>query len=152
MIIIANNSANVLKITPDGTVTEIMGREFDGHTTAACSAVATDKKGNVFITKLGGQGAFRIAPDGSVSRIIDTNGDGKGEILKTARSITIDSKGRVYIAGYGSQNIFRIDPPFGPPPGAPKAAKTVEPKAAKTVEPKREETPEIAAEPALTSP
>ena len=79
--------------------------------TAACTAVATDKKGNVFITKLGTHGAFRIAPDGSVSRMIDTNGDGKGETLKGARGVMVDSKGRVYIAGFGSQNIFRIDPP-----------------------------------------
>ena len=47
----------------------------------------------------------------------------------------VDSKGRVYIAGFGSQNIFRIDPPFGPPPPAPKGAK-------KPV-PKQEETPEV---------
>ena len=79
-----------------------------------------------------------------MSRIIDTNGDGKGETLKAARGVMVDSKGRVYIAGAGSQNIFRIDPPFGPPPPAPKAAKTPVPK--------QEETPEVSAEPASTLP
>ena len=45
-----------------------------------------------------------------ISEIIDSTGDGAGQVLTMARSTAVDSAGNVYVTGFTSDNVFRIAP------------------------------------------
>lgn len=53
---------------------------------------------------------FRISPDGAVTVIIDSSGDGAGNGLIAPTAIAVDDAGTVYVAGEVSTNVFKITP------------------------------------------
>ena len=106
--IAGNNSGNILRVTPQGEVTEIVGPVFEGRALGACSDVEVLPDGNVFFTRLGARAAWWLTPAGRLTELIDANGAGPGQMLKSARGIAADGKGNVYVSGAGSHNVFRV--------------------------------------------
>jgi sugar lactone lactonase YvrE len=134
--VIANNSGNLLRIAPDGKIVQLMGPTLDGVVLGSCLAVAVTAEGTVFLSRSGTHAAWRVARDGSPTKILDASGAGGGKSVKTARGIAVDGQGRVYVAGFGSDNVFRIVPP---PSGAERWG---------TPQPEAEKQPEGAPKPA----
>ena len=64
-------------------VQEIVDSTGDGggNTLSNPPGIAADANGNVFVTGLVSDNAFKIAPDGMVSELIDVTGDGEGNPL-----------------------------------------------------------------------
>jgi len=129
-----------------------MGKEVDGVFLSGCSAVAVTAEGTVFLSRFGRHSVWRVARDGSLTKILDASGAGDGKIVKAARGVAVDAKGRVYVTGLGSHNVFRIVPP---PAGAarwgektPAGAKTPEDAPAPEAEKKPEDAPGPAEAPA----
>ncbi len=106
-------SDNAFKITPDGTVVEIIDASGDGppaiHDLVSPWAVAVDAKRNVYLTGGLSNNAFRIAPSGAITEIIDNTGDGT-HLLNGPRGIAVDASRNVYVAGKDSDNAFKITP------------------------------------------
>ena len=46
----------------------------------------------------------------SITKIIDSTGDGAGNGLNSALGIAVDGAGNAYVAGFGSHNAFKITP------------------------------------------
>jgi len=58
----------------------------------------------------GSDNAFKIAPGGAITEIIDATGDGTGNTLDETWGVAVDSSGNVYVGGRGSDNAFKIAP------------------------------------------
>jgi cysteine-rich repeat protein len=55
--------------------------------------------------------AFQIDPNGVITQIIDSTGDGAGNGLSfPLHSVAVDGFGNVYVTGSNSNNAFKIDP------------------------------------------
>jgi len=102
-------SDNVFKITPGGTITEIIDSTGDGvgNTFNAPSGVATDSSGNVFVTGAASDNVFKITPGGTITQIMDSTGDGSGNTLNAPGHIATDSSGNVFVAT--GQGVFKIE-------------------------------------------
>jgi len=71
---------------------------------------SVDASGNVFVTGASSDNAFKITPDGTITEIIDSTGDGGGNILNAPFDIATDSSGNVFVTGFFSANAFKITP------------------------------------------
>lgn len=105
-------SNNVFKITPGGTITEIINSAGDGMggTLGGAYGLGVDQTENVYVTSYGTHCAFRISPGGVITKIIDQTGDGMGNQLMGPRGVAIDGNGDALIVGFLSNNVFRITP------------------------------------------
>ncbi len=105
-------SENAFKITPGGTVTEIIDSTGDGggNPLNFPTAIAVDGSGNVYVAGAGSDNAFKITPGGTVTEIIDSTGDGGGNPLVNPEGIAVDGSGNVYVTGFSSDNAFKITP------------------------------------------
>ena len=109
---------NVFKIASNGTVSLVLdpnnGMPLDpnGVTVgfAAPQGVTVDDSGNVYVAVRGSHNAFRIAPNGVATEIINSTGDGMGNTLNFPFGIALDSSGNVFVSGAFSHNAFQIDP------------------------------------------
>jgi cysteine-rich repeat protein len=110
-VYVSGSSNNVFKITPGGVITQILDpngdgvHHFDCYVTGFCD-LAVDPSDNVYVTGTGSDNAFKIDPNGLITEIIDSTGDGTNW-LGFPVAITTDLVGNVYVAG---GNVFRIDP------------------------------------------
>ncbi|MHC4697394.1 MAG: SBBP repeat-containing protein [Planctomycetota bacterium] len=98
-----------------------MGNELDG-----ARGIAVDDSGNAYVTGDRSDNAFMITPDGVITGIIDSTGDGMGSTLYRATSIAVDDWGNAYVTGALSDNAFKIelrDPPDLPADEEHQAAK-----------------------------
>jgi len=103
-------SNNAFKITPGGTITEIIDGAGDGvNGLASTFGIAVDAAGNVYVAGIGSNNAFKITPGGTITEIIDSTGDGVNGLLNPQR-IAVDAAGNVYVAGDNSNNAFKITP------------------------------------------
>jgi hypothetical protein len=124
--------SNVIRITPGGVVTEIIGRvnrlRFSAGTgagdeplgVAALFGLVVDSNDNVYVAGGASNNVFRItAPDTcstnttpcTITEIIDSAGDGMaGNELDRPNPLVVDSNDNVYVSGRGSDNVFRITP------------------------------------------
>lgn len=105
-------SDNVLKLTPDGRLSQSIGPEGDGrgHRLDAPRNVAVDAKGNVYTAGEWSMNAFRIAPDGKIAQLVDELGDGQGHRLRRPVWVSVDSRGNLFVAGQNSNNVLRVGP------------------------------------------
>ena len=108
MFIAGNNSANILRVAPDAKVTEVVGSRFEGRILGACSDMTARADGHVFFTRLGARSAWWLTPDGKLTELLDANGAGGDQRLKSARGVAADAAGNVYVTGLGSHNVFRV--------------------------------------------
>jgi hypothetical protein len=106
------NSHNVFKITPGGTITEIIDATGAGlgAPLTGPSRLATDSAGNVYVIGEDSDNAFKIEPDGSTTELIDMLGDGQGNLLDGPKGIAVDSAGNVFVSSWNNAQVFRIEP------------------------------------------
>jgi sugar lactone lactonase YvrE len=131
VLIADNNSNQVLKVTPSGTLSVFAGTGASGAPTpgpATGSAVfqptgiAVDSAGNVYISTggqtAGGNEVLKVTPSGTLSVIAGNGTYGNAPIAGTATSsplynpeaVAVDSSGNVYIANHGSSEILKVTP------------------------------------------
>ncbi len=107
-------SCNVFKITPGGTITQIIDETGDGFSPLDLpKAIAVDHLGNVFVAGEASANAFKISPAGAITEIIDAGGDGLGARLRLPRGIAVNRAGDVFVSGRRSDNVFKITPNGG---------------------------------------
>ena len=115
----------VHKITPDGAVIAIAGREFesgylDDKGSAARfsspSGIAVDDSGNLYVADSFNQTIRKLTPDGIVSTLAGTRGaigsaDGKGSSARfnNPSRVAVDNGGNVYVLEY-AHAIRKITP------------------------------------------
>jgi sugar lactone lactonase YvrE len=106
---------NAFKITPAGAVTEIIDATGDGagNTLELPRPIAVDSGGNVYV----GSGnapspdhVFKITPQGIITEIIGSAGDGAGNPLDNPMGLAVDAEGNVYVVATASRNAFKITP------------------------------------------
>jgi len=104
------NTDNVFKITPGGTITEIIDSTGDGGGKVLLNpwGLEVDGSGNVYVTGISSHNAFKITPGGTITEIIDATGDGGGNTLSGPRGIAWATNGNVFVVGTGSENVFKI--------------------------------------------
>ena len=90
----------------DSTITEIIF----GDTLVGPGSIAVDNLGNVYVTGLSSDNAFKVTPDGVITEIINSNGDGMGNTLDYPFDIAVDDLGNAYVTGLFSANAFKITP------------------------------------------
>jgi len=73
-------------------------------------AVAVDSSDNVFVAGGSSDNVFKITPNGGIAEIIDSTGDGTGNILNNPINLATDSLGNMYVVGIFSNNAFKITP------------------------------------------
>lgn len=105
-------SDNVFKLTPFGTITQIIGPAGDGlgNPLDGAAGVAVDGAGNVFVSGAMSHNVFRITPDGAISEVIDQSGDKAGNGLERPMGLDVDGAGNLYVTGVFSRNAFRVAP------------------------------------------
>jgi len=70
--------------------------------------LAVDAAGNVYVAASGSNNAFKITPDGTITKLIGNGGDHLGNLLERPRGIGVDELGNVFVAGFTSDNLFQI--------------------------------------------
>jgi sugar lactone lactonase YvrE len=110
VFVVGSVSDNVFKITPGGTITEVLDADGDcaGHLLDGPQGLAVDGDGNVYVTSLNNGNVFEVTPAGVVTVLIDGAGDGMGNGLTEPRGVAVDAAGTVYVSGSASDNVFRI--------------------------------------------
>ena len=103
---------NVFKITPGGTITEIIDATGDGagNTLSIPFGIAVDGSGNVFVAGAVSDNVFKITPGGTITEIIDATGDGAGNTLDNSTLIAVDGSENLFVTGGDSDNAFKITP------------------------------------------
>jgi len=108
-------SDNVFKITPGGTITEII----DSSALVRPTGIAVDSSGNVFVADEGTDNVFKISTPGTcstggtpctINEIIDSTGDGISA-FDEPEGIAVDSSDNVFVIGRISDNVFKISTP-----------------------------------------
>ena len=64
-------------------------------------------EGNVFIAGFSSDNAFRVTPAGTITEIIDSAGDGIGNLLDRTTDVAVIDDGRVYVVS--EYNLFVIE-------------------------------------------
>src|SRR6185503_8368458 len=73
------------------------------------SDIAVDGTGNVYVTGVVNNQAFKIVPGGPITEIITAFGDGIGNFLTAPYGVAVDDvTGNVFVAGILSHNAFKI--------------------------------------------
>ena len=115
-------SHNVFKITPGGTISQIIdcnvNRPIDEIIDCAGPgtklfeqpfSVAVDGAGNVYVAGDISDNAFKIEPDGTITKIIDQDGDGTN-LFDAPIGVAVDGAGNVYVTAQNTHNAFKITP------------------------------------------
>jgi hypothetical protein len=101
-------SNNAFKITPGGTVTQIIDSTgVSGNPLLIATSVAVDLAENVYVAGKFSAAVFKITPGGIITQIIDSSGDGANTFSFPTR-VVVDSGSNVYAAT--SEGAFRITP------------------------------------------
>ncbi|MEU5667420.1 RICIN domain-containing protein [Streptomyces longwoodensis] len=116
----------VRKVTPDGTISTVVGNgtgayKGDGGPAAAAQlngphAVMTDGSGNLFIADYSNQRVRKVSADGTVSTVAGTgaagfSGDGgpaTSAKLSGPTGLAMDSSGDLFVADYGNHRVRKV--------------------------------------------
>lgn len=90
-------------------VTEVLDSSLAGVTVQTPSGVAVDGSDNVIVNTVL-SGAFRVEPDGTITRIIDSAGDGAGNLFGGGYEAAADAEGNAYLTSFSPSNVFRVSP------------------------------------------
>ncbi|NNL67280.1 MAG: hypothetical protein HKP30_13615, partial [Myxococcales bacterium] len=106
-VLVATETA-LLRIFPDGTVQHL----FDGSQPRVVwgepKGIGFDALGNAYGIGVG-RTAYRFAPDGTQTILIDWRGDGTNP-LKDPSDLAVLPDGTVFVSGEGGDDVFRIEP------------------------------------------
>jgi len=107
-----SGSDNIFKITPDGTITEIINHNYsnNGYSLSDGRAIDTDSKGNIYVVGTVSDNVLKITPDGDITEILNRNGAGPGKRLNAPMGIIVDYNDNVYVSGSYTDNVFKITP------------------------------------------
>jgi sugar lactone lactonase YvrE len=120
------NSQRVEKVTPDGTLSIIVGNGNSGAPTpgpATASSlsypygVAVDGSGNVYVADAGNNRVEKVDPDGTLSIFAGTGtagpptaGPAASSRLNSPLGVAVDGAGSVYIGDQGNSRVEKVDP------------------------------------------
>lgn len=109
-------SDNAFRISPTGSITEIVDASGDGVGRPLDNPVSmvVDSAGNAYVAGRVSDNVFMITPAGAVTEVIDASGDGQGNPLDWPKELAVDAAGNLYVLGHLSQNAFRITAPGQP--------------------------------------
>lgn len=75
--------------------------------------IAVDSAGNVYVAACGrstlSTGFFKITPDGDVTQLIDSMGDGVNPFA-CGVGVDVDSSDNAYVVAFSSDNVFKVTP------------------------------------------
>lgn len=76
------------------------------------TGTAVDGDGNLFVAGFVSRNAFQVTPDGTVTEIVDSGGDGSSS-LRSASAVATDSAGNVYVSAEQTNfgQVFQIETP-----------------------------------------
>jgi len=101
----------LLTATVSGATTrEIIDATVDGagNPLDTPQGIAADGSGNVYLSGVLSDNAFKITAGGVITEFIDATGDGAGNPLDMPRGIVVDGAGNVYVSGALSDNAFKV--------------------------------------------
>ena len=106
--VVAAASNNAFKITPAGTVTQIIGPDGDGlgHTLSNPIGVGVGTNGTVYVGGRSSNNVFKITSTGTITQILDAAGDGTHGV-NGPNSFAIGSDDTVYVT-CDSSGVFKI--------------------------------------------
>lgn len=106
-----NQSNNVFKIAPGGTITQIADTTGagPGMTLIQPRGIAVAANGTVFVAGFVTHNVLAIAPGGGIAEVIDSTGDGVNNLTYPI-SVATDASNNAYVTGHFSHNLFRISP------------------------------------------
>jgi uncharacterized protein (TIGR03437 family) len=104
----------VLKITPDGAVTTVLGTGFSGQRDSELSyprTVATGSDRSVFVADSYNHRVLRVSPDGKVTLVAGRGGAGSELTqLSYPRGVAADSEGNVFVSDNYNHRVLRVSP------------------------------------------
>ena len=116
VFVTGKDSDNVFMVPANGPISLIidpnsLDLDMDPNTSEFNEpfSVAVDGLGNVYVSALRSNNAFKITSNGVITEIINASGDDTHG-LNRASDIAVDDSGNVYVTGANSDNAFQIDP------------------------------------------
>jgi hypothetical protein len=114
--LVGAQSNNAFRVERGGEIVQIIDGSGDGQGNTLetffglyhPAEVIVDRDENAYVAGVVSHNVFRIAPDGTITEIIDATGDGQGNTLMYPEGLAA-GRGQVYVAGWGSHNVFRIE-------------------------------------------
>ena len=100
----------MFKITPGGTITQILDATGDGAGNALDfpHRAMADADGNAYIVGWQSRNVFKIEPSGTITEIIDATGDGIGNALNQPHRGAAGPGGNFYITSSATDSVFEI--------------------------------------------
>jgi len=95
------------------TITKVLAEgdvDVGGHVFLQPRDVVVDAAGNAYVSGQESDNVFRIAPDGTLTQVLDASGDGQGNTMDEPIGVHVDDAGNLYVAAWGSSNAFRRAP------------------------------------------
>lgn len=108
LYIVSSTSKNLVRLDADGTRTELVSH-LDHPFLDDPRGVAVDADGAVYVASRFPAGCLRVTPDGDLTVILGSAGDGVSS-LSGAEAVIVDAAGNVIVAGRWSNNVFRVAP------------------------------------------
>ncbi|MDA1265811.1 MAG: NHL repeat-containing protein [Planctomycetota bacterium] len=71
--------------------------------------VVGDHAGNVYVCGLISNNLFKVAPDGTVTELLDKDGVA-GLKIQSPEAVEVDAQGNVYLASTGNHVVFKVEP------------------------------------------
>jgi len=83
----------LLRVAPDGAVTELLGREGDGlgNRFESPGGIAIDSRGHVFVAGVDSNNVFEILPDGTIRTVLDQWGDYASNEVSRPHFLAVDA-------------------------------------------------------------
>lgn len=122
MFIADSNNHRIRKITPEGNVSTLAGKEpgsKNGNGTNASfyspAGIALDSSGNIFVADSNNHSIRKITPGGDVSRIAGSDpgfSDGKGQQAKfyNPMGVALDKTGNIFVSDSSNNRVRKITP------------------------------------------